>query len=69
MAKWLVIVGLILMIVGVLLHYMPWNLNWFGKLPGDIHIKLENGRIYIPVVSMLIISVLLSLIINIVKRL
>lgn len=68
MAKWLMIVGLIFIVLGALMHYMPWTLNWFGKLPGDIHIKLEYGGIYIPFVSMLIVSLLLTLLINIFKR-
>jgi len=67
-AKWLMIVGLILIVLGALMHYAPWTLNWFGKLPGDIHIKLEKGGIYIPFVSMLIISLLLTLLINIFNR-
>lgn len=69
MAKWLMIVGLLFIVLGALLHYVPWTLNWFGKLPGDIHIKLEHGGIYIPFVSMLIVSVLLTLLINLFKRL
>ena len=37
MGKWLIIIGLLLVVLGLLLHYVPWTLNWFGKLPGDIH--------------------------------
>ena len=69
MAKWLMIVGLLLIVLGALLHYVPWTLNWFGKLPGDIHIKREQGSLYIPFTSMLIISVLLTVLINLFKRL
>ena len=68
MAKWLMIVGVILIVFGALMHYVPWTLNWFGKLPGDIHIKREHGGIYIPFVSMFIVSLLLTLLINIIKR-
>ena len=68
MAKWLMIVGLLFIVLGVLMHYVPWTLNWFGKLPGDIHIKQEHGGIYIPIVSMLIVSFLLTILINIVNR-
>ena len=68
MAKWLMIVGLIFIVLSALMHYAPWTLNRFGKLPGDIHIKLEKGGIYIPFVSMLIVSLLLTLLINIFNR-
>jgi len=67
-AKWLILVGLLFIMVGALLQYAPWALSWFGKLPGDINIKLEQGRIYIPFTSMLIISILLTLLINFFKR-
>ena len=69
MAKWLIIIGLLFIVLGMLLHYVPWTLNWFGKLPGDIHIKLEQGNIYIPITSMIIISVLITVILNLFKRL
>ena len=69
MPKWLIIIGLFFIVLGALLHYVPWTLNWFGKLPGDIHIKLEQGNIYIPISSMIIISVLLTIILNLFKRL
>ena len=68
MAKWFVVVGVICLVLGALMHYVPWTLNWFGKLPGDIHIKREHSEIYIPFVSMLIISLVLTLLINLFKR-
>ncbi|MDH5601241.1 MAG: DUF2905 domain-containing protein [Gammaproteobacteria bacterium] len=68
MAKWLIIIGLFFIILGVLMYYLPWTLNWFGKLPGDIHVKLEQGNIYIPVTSMIIISILITVILNFFKR-
>lgn len=68
MGKWLIIIGLVLIVVGLLLHYFPWTLNWFGKLPGDIHKQMDNGSIYIPITSMIIISVVISLILNLFKH-
>jgi hypothetical protein len=68
MARWIMITGAILLIVGALLHFAPWSLNWFGKLPGDIRIETASGKIFIPITSMLIISVALTLILNIFRR-
>jgi len=62
-------IGVTFLVLGVLMHYVPWTLNWFGKLPGDLHIKREQSEIYIPFVSMLIVSLLLTLLINLFKRL
>ena len=68
MARWLMIMGALLLVIGALLHFAPWSLNWFGKLPGDIRIETEQGKIYIPITSMLIISVVLTLLVNFFKR-
>jgi len=56
----LVGLGLVVVIVGVL----AWTgaLSWFGRLPGDIRIEREHTRIYIPWVSMLVVSAVLSLV-------
>ncbi len=68
MARWLMIMGALLLVTGALMHFAPWSLNWFGKLPGDIRIETEQGKIFIPITSMLIISVILTLVLNIFKR-
>ena len=62
----LVGVGLLVVLVGVL----AWSggLAWFGRLPGDIHIERENARIYIPWVSMLLISVVVTILISLFRR-
>jgi NAD/NADP transhydrogenase beta subunit len=55
---WLVGVGLLLVIIGVL----AWSgaLSWFGRLPGDIRISSDNMRVYIPFTSMLLVSLVLN---------
>lgn len=68
MARWLMIIGALLLVIGVLLQFAPWSLNWFGKLPGDIRIETEQGKIFIPITSMLIISIALTLLLNFIKR-
>lgn len=68
MAKTLMILGAILLALGVLWHFVPGALNWFGKLPGDINIKTEHSRIFIPITSMLIVSVVLSLLMYFFRR-
>ena len=68
MSKWLIIIGLLLVVLGLLWHYFPWALNWFGKLPGDIHKELENGVIYIPITSMIIVSIVITIILNFFKH-
>jgi uncharacterized protein HemY len=62
----LVAAGVMLLLAGLLV----WSggLSWFGRLPGDIRIERDSARIYIPIVSMLIVSVLLSLVLHLLRR-
>ena len=43
-------------------------LSWFGRLPGDIRIERETVRIYVPIVSMLLVSAGLSLVLYLARR-
>lgn len=62
----LVGLGLALVVVGLL----TWagGFAWFGKLPGDIRFEWDSVRIYVPLVSMFILSVVLSVLWYIVRR-
>lgn len=68
MARWIMIAGAILLVLGAIMHLAPWLLNWFGKLPGDIRIESERGKVFIPITSMIIVSIVLTIIVNIFKR-
>ncbi len=68
LSKVLMIVGAAILLLGVVLHYAPWLINWFGKLPGDIRIQNEHSFVFIPLTSMILISVILTLIVNLLFR-
>jgi len=68
MGRWIITAGIIIIIVGAIMQFAPGLLNWFGKLPGDIRIETENMRIHIPFTSMLIVSIFLTLLLNLIKR-
>mgnify|MGYP001340588979 CR=1 FL=1 len=59
--------GALLILIGLLV----WSgaLSWFGRLPGDIRIERPNVRFYFPFASMLVLSILLSVLLAIVRRL
>lgn len=68
MARWFLIVGGILVILGLVLHFAPWLLTWFGRLPGDIRYETGRSRVFIPVTSMIIVSIALTLVMNLFFR-
>ncbi len=43
--------------------------GWFGRLPGDIRIERESVRIYVPIVSMILVSAVVSLVLYLARRL
>ena len=59
--------GIAIVIVGILLW--AGGLSWFGRLPGDIRIERGNVRVYVPVVSMLLISVAASILLSVLRYL
>ena len=68
MAKTIIYVGVVLVVLGLILTYAPGVVKWFGRLPGDIHIKFNNGSVFIPITSMIILSVLLTVLVNLFLR-
>ena len=66
MTRWLVTIGLVLVIVGLL---WPWlSKLGLGRLPGDIALERGNVHIYFPIVTCIIISVVLSFILWLMNR-
>lgn len=69
LGKILIITGIILVVAGVILYFAGDRLNWLGRLPGDIRIEKGNTRIFFPITTMILLSLLLSLILWIVRKL
>lgn len=67
MGKWIVVAGVALVVIGVLVQ--TGVLGWFGRLPGDIRIERPGMSFYLPITSMIIVSVVLSLVAHLVRRL
>ena len=56
----LVVLGVLLVVVGLLVR--AGGFAWFGRLPGDIRIERPAMRLYVPITSSLLISLLLSIV-------
>ena len=55
-----------MVLVGVLI--MAGGLSWFGRLQGDIRVERPNVRVYVPITSMVLVSVVLSAVMYVVRR-
>lgn len=59
--------GVVLAVVGLVTYY--GGLSWFGRLPGDIRYQSDSTRIFVPITSMILISILLTILVNLLRRL
>jgi len=66
--KWIIVAGVLVVIAGIIVYFFHDRLNWIGRLPGDIRFEKENFRFYFPITTMIIFSILLTVIIQVVKR-
>ena len=62
----IIIGGLCLVFAGLLI-FTGW-LSWLGRLPGDVRYESEHVRVYVPIVSMLLLSLALSLVFYLLRR-
>ncbi len=58
--------GALLLIIGALVRFFPGAFSWFGNLPGDVRIEGENSRVFIPITSMILVSLVLSVLARVV---
>lgn len=67
MAKILIITGIVLIVAGVVTHFAA-KLPWAGKLPGDIVVDKGNFKLYFPLTTSILISLLLSLVLFLIQK-
>jgi uncharacterized protein HemY len=66
--RWLIGAGIVLVVIGVIVLALG-RVPWFGRLPGDILIERENIKIFIPLGTMLLISLIGTVVLNLLARL
>jgi hypothetical protein len=59
-------IGAAMIVVGLLI--MTGALSWFGRLPGDVRIERDGVHVYVPITSMLLVSIAVTLISWILRR-
>jgi len=65
--RWLIGVGVLLVVIGLVMM-AAGRLPWLGRLPGDILIERDNLTIFIPLGTMLVVSLILTIIANVIAR-
>lgn len=66
--KYILLIGGAIVLVGLVVYFFGDKLHWIGRLPGDIRVERGNMRFYFPVVTMIVLSLLLTLIVNVIRR-
>lgn len=66
--KLFLMLGLVFLVLGAVLT-LAGKIGWIGRLPGDIRIERENFSFYFPLATCLLLSLLLTLILNLFRRL
>jgi hypothetical protein len=67
LGRFLVVVGIVAVLAGVVLMLAP-RIPWLGRLPGDIVVNRGPLTLYVPLMTSLIVSVLLTLALNLFWR-
>ncbi len=60
----LMAVGAAVFAVGLLVRFAPGLFSWFGNLPGDIRYESDRSRVFIPITSMILLSVIATVAVN-----
>lgn len=66
--KYLIIIGAVIIVAGLILYLFGNRLHFLGRLPGDIRVEKPGFRFYFPITTMILASLALSLILNLIKK-
>lgn len=68
LGKSIIVIGAVIIVAGIIIWLFGDKLRFLGRLPGDIRIERENFKVFIPVTTMILISIVLSLILWLIQR-
>jgi hypothetical protein len=69
LGKGILVVGVVLVVVGSLIWVLGRTGLPLGRLPGDVQIEGERVSCFVPIVSMILLSLVLTVVLNIIIRL
>jgi hypothetical protein len=67
-ARYIMIGGIILFLIGGGVYLAAKFGIPLGRLPGDIRIEGENGSFYFPITTSILVSVVLTIVLNLLVR-
>lgn len=66
--KLVIIAGIVIILIGIIIYFAGDKLNFFGRLPGDVNVEKENFKLYFPITTMILLSIVVSLILWIIRK-
>ncbi|WP_153796825.1 DUF2905 domain-containing protein [Foetidibacter luteolus] len=66
--KYIIIAGALLLLAGIVIYFFHDKLHWIGRLPGDIRIEKENFRFYFPITTMILLSIIITILLRIFRK-
>jgi hypothetical protein len=63
----LIIAGVVLAVIGIVFVLGP-RIPMLGRLPGDVHFESGNVRVFLPLGTMLLLSLILTVVLNLLNR-
>ena len=66
--RYLIIIGLGVVLIGAVVYFLHDRLQWIGRLPGDIRIERENFRFYFPITTLILFSIVLNVLIVLIRK-
>jgi hypothetical protein len=66
--KWLIGLGVLIVILGAIIYFFHDLLHWIGRLPGDVRLTRGNFRFYFPLATLILVSLLLNIILRIFRK-
>lgn len=68
LGRLLIIIGLSIAFGGLVIWLAARYLPWLGNLPGDIRVEGDNYKIYFPLATMILVSIIGTILLNIIAR-
>ncbi|MFL5772945.1 MAG: DUF2905 domain-containing protein [Flavisolibacter sp.] len=66
--KYIIIIGSVIIVLGLLIYFFHNHMSWIGRLPGDIRVERENFRFYFPLTTMILLSIVVTLILYVIRK-